>query len=199
MDISERHAPARLVGATVERFGRLDILVNNAGTSAAGPFEQQDDETFAADLELKLLAAIRLARLSIPHMRDQGGGRIIQILNSSAKAARPRSLPTSASRAAGLAVMKALAGEYAPQNILVNAVCIGVVQSAQWEREHDRLFPDMPMDEFWVDFAKRRNIPVGRVAAANELGDLVAFLVSDCASYITGTAINFDGGASPVP
>ena len=198
MDVSRPESPARLVEATVERFGRLDVLVNNAGTSAGGPFEAVDDATWAADFELKLFAAVRLARLSIPHMRRQGGGRIVNVLNSQAKAARPKSLPTAAARAAGLALTKALSHEYAAENVLVNAICIGLVRSMQWEREWQRDEPELSREEFYERFARRRQIPLGRVAEASEFADLVAFLVSDRGSYITGTAINFDGGASPV-
>jgi 3-oxoacyl-[acyl-carrier protein] reductase len=199
MDVSLPDSPARLVAATVERFGRLDILVNNAGTSAGGTFETQNDEIWSNDFELKLFAAVRLARLAIPRMREQGGGRIVNILNTGAKAARAGSLPTSAARAAGLAVTKALSLEYAPQQILINAVLIGLVRSMQWERERLRDSPELSEEEFYERFAKRRQVPVGRVAHASELADLVAFLVSERASYITGTAINFDGGAIPVP
>ena len=199
LDISLPESPDRLVAATLERFGRLDILVNNAGTSAGGPFEQHDDETWSSDFELKLFAAVRLVRLAVPRMREQGGGRIVNILNSGAKAARPNSLPTAAARAAGLALTKALAGEYAPRNILVNAICIGLVRSGQWERLRQQESPDLSEEEFYQQFAARRGIPVGRIAHASELADLVAFLVSERGSYITGTAINFDGGMSPVP
>ncbi len=199
MDLSLPDSPARLVDAAVERFGRLDILVNNAGTSTSGSFEAQDDETWARDFELKLFAAVRLCRLAIPRMREQGGGRIVNILNSQAKAARAGSLPTSAARAAGLALTKALASDYAAEKILVNAICIGLVRSMQWERLRQRQSPELGEEEFYARFAEQRRIPVGRIAHASELADLVAFLVSDRASYITGTAINFDGGASPVP
>ncbi len=199
MDLSRPESPRRLVDATLDSFGRLDILVNNAGTSTSGSFEAQDDETWLGDFELKLFAAVRLCRLAIPRMREQGGGRIVNILNSQAKAARAGSLPTSAARAAGLALTKALASDYASQNILVNAVCIGLVRSMQWERLRQRQSPELGEEEFYARFAEQRRIPVGRVAAASELADLVAFLVSERASYITGTAINFDGGASPVP
>ena len=124
----------RLVSSTLERFGRIDILVNNAGTSAARAFDTVDDATWQADLELKLFGAVRCVRLCVPHMRRHGGGRIVNILNTGAKTPGARSMPTSVSRAAGLALTKALSKELAPDGILVNAVCIGVVKSAQWER-----------------------------------------------------------------
>src|SRR5262249_5401868 len=198
MDLSAPAAPARLIAATGERFGRMDILVNNAGTSAGGKFESLSDEVWAQDFELKLFGAVRCAREAIPHMRQQGGGRIVNILNTGAKVPRANTLPTAAARAAGLAFTKAISREYAAEKILVNAVCIGAVRSAQWERLWQRRMPEASEEEFYEWFAEDRAVPLGRVAHASELADLVAFLVSARASYITGTAINFDGGATPV-
>jgi NAD(P)-dependent dehydrogenase (short-subunit alcohol dehydrogenase family) len=150
-----------------------------------------DDDAWVHDLELKLLSAVRLCRLSIPHMKKRGGGRIINVTNLGAKTPAARGLPTSVSRAAGINLTKSLANEYAPDKILVNTICIGLVKSAQWER---RAKGDL--DAFYKDVAKR--VPIGRVGEAEEFADLVAFLVSARAAFITGTAINFDGGMASV-
>lgn len=184
----------RFVGAALDRFGRIDILVNNAGTSAAGPFEGVDDAAWQADLELKLFAAIRATRLCLPAMRRAGGGRIVNILNTAAKAPPARSVPTSVSRAGGLALTKALSKELAPDNILVNAVCIGLVKSGQWERRWEREGRPGTLDEFYARIARELGVPLGRIAEAGELAALVAFLASSQAAYVTGAAINFDGG-----
>jgi NAD(P)-dependent dehydrogenase (short-subunit alcohol dehydrogenase family) len=188
----------RFVGAVLERFGRIDILVNNAGTSAARPFEGVDDLAWQADLELKLFAAIRCTRLCLPAMRQAGGGRIVNILNTAAKAPPARSVPTSVSRAGGLALTKALSKELAPDNILVNAVCIGLVKSGQWERRWEREGHPGTLDEFYARVARELGVPLGRIAEASELAALVAFLVSSLAAYVTGVAINFDGGLADV-
>ena len=187
-----------LVASTVGRFGRLDILVNNAGTSAARGFDTVDDAAWQADLELKLFAAIRCVRLCVPHMRQAGGGRIVNILNTGAKTPGARSLPTSVSRAAGLALTKALSKELAPDRILVNAVCIGLVKSGQWERRWTGDGQRDTLERFYERLARERDVPVGRIGEADELGALVAFLVSAPAAFITGVAINFDGGHSTV-
>jgi NAD(P)-dependent dehydrogenase (short-subunit alcohol dehydrogenase family) len=197
-DVTRAGDLEELVSAAVGRFGRLDILVNNAGTSAAGAFDAVDDAAWQADLELKLFAAIRGARLSVPHMRRAGGGRIVNILNTGAKAPPGRSVPTSVSRAAGLALTKALSKELAPDGILVNAVCIGLVKSGQWERRWARAGRPGTLEGFYEGLARERGVPLGRVGEADELGALVAFLVSRQAAYVTGVAINFDGGLSPV-
>jgi NAD(P)-dependent dehydrogenase (short-subunit alcohol dehydrogenase family) len=179
------------VNAVVAEWGGVDILVNNAGTSAAAGLEAIDDQTWQTDIDLKLMAAVRFCRLVIPLMKQRGGGRIVNVTTVGGKAPLPRALPTSVTRAAGINLTKSLAGEYAAARILVNTVCLGLVKSAQWER---RAKGDL--DAYYREAAKR--VPVGRVGEAQEFADLVAFLVSERAGYITGTAVNFDGGMASV-
>jgi NAD(P)-dependent dehydrogenase (short-subunit alcohol dehydrogenase family) len=178
-----------VVNATLGAYGGVDILINNAGTSSAGPFEQMDDAAWEADIQVKLMAAIRFCRLVIPHMKKRGGGRIVNVTTVGGKVPAARALPTSVTRAAGINLTKSLANEYAPDHILVNTICLGLVKSAQWER---RAKGDV--EGYYRDVAKR--VPVGRVGEAEEFADLAAFLCSARAAYITGTAINFDGGMS---
>ncbi len=195
-DVSLAADVERLVQATVERFGRLDVLVHNAGRSANGEFEQLTDADWQADLDLKLFGAIRAARASIPHMRAAGGGSIINILNLAAKAPGARSYPTSVSRAAGLALTKALSKEFAADNIRVNGVMIGLIKSAQHERAWSQTSNGESVETFYAE--RGRSIPLRRVGEAAEVGDLIAFLCSARAAYITGVAINMDGGTSAV-
>jgi NAD(P)-dependent dehydrogenase (short-subunit alcohol dehydrogenase family) len=180
-----------LVNAVVAEWGGVDILVNNAGTSSAAGLEAVDDQTWQTDIDLKVMAAVRFCRLVIPIMKQRGGGRIVNVTTVGGKAPLPRALPTSVTRAAGINLTKSLAGEYAASRILVNTVCLGLVKSAQWER---RAKGDL--DAYYREAAKR--VPIGRVGEAQEFADLVAFLVSERAGYITGTAVNFDGGMASV-
>jgi NAD(P)-dependent dehydrogenase (short-subunit alcohol dehydrogenase family) len=191
VDVSKADQIEKFVGEVMSEWGGVDILLNNAGTSAAASFEAVDDAAWIHDLELKLFSAVRLCRLCIPLMKKRGGGRIINVTNLGAKTPSARGLPTSVSRAAGINLTKSLANEYAADKILVNTICIGLVKSAQWER---RAKGDL--DAFYKDTAKR--VPIGRMGEAEEFGDLVAFLVSERAAFITGTAINFDGGMAAV-
>ena len=193
-DMSKPGDIERFMKAVIERFGRLDILVNNAGTSARGKFLEVDDATWSADLELKLFGAIRCTRLAVPHMKKQGGGRIVNITISSAKQPGAQSMPTSVSRAAGLALTKALSKEYAADNILVNTVCIGKIKSGQHERRIKS--EGLDANEYYARTAKE--IPLGRVGEPAEVANVIAFLVSDAASYVTGSSINLDGGISGV-
>jgi 3-oxoacyl-[acyl-carrier protein] reductase len=197
-DVTRSDDIQRVIQEAVQRFGRLDILVNNAGRSAAGPFEALDDAGWQSDLDLKLFGAVRAIRAALPHLRSAGGGSIVNVLNLGAKAPGPRSMPTSVSRAAGLAMTKALSKELAPDNIRVNGIMIGLIKSGQHERTWQRQGADGTMDDFYVRQAKNAAIPLGRVGDASDVGDLVAFLCSTRGSYITGVAINMDGGLSAV-
>ena len=183
--------------ATVaESLGPVDILINNAGHSNARPFLEVTDEQWQEDLDLKLFAAIRLARLAMPGMAERKWGRIINVLAGAAKTPGARSVPTSVSRAAGMALTKVLAGEGAPNNILVNGMLVGLIRSGQQERRRLATKPDVPFDEFIAPDVAR--IPLGRIGEPEEFANLACFLVSDAGSYVTGCAINVDGGRSPV-
>jgi NAD(P)-dependent dehydrogenase (short-subunit alcohol dehydrogenase family) len=186
----------RFVEAAVSRWGRIDGLVNNAGKSAAGRVDQVSDEDWTEDLNLKVLGAVRCTRLAVPHMAAAGGGAIVNVLNIGAKAARAGSLPTSASRAAGLAITKAASRDLGAQGIRVNAVLIGLVASGQWRRSAEAA--GRPEEELYRQMLKSADIPLGRMGRAQEFADLAAYLLSDRSSYVTGSAINLDGGASPV-
>jgi NAD(P)-dependent dehydrogenase (short-subunit alcohol dehydrogenase family) len=197
-DVTNAQEVERLVEETVVRFGRLDILINNAGTSAAAPFESVSDQAWQADLELKLFAAIRATRAAVPHLRDAGGGSVVNVLNIGAKTPGPRSVPTSVSRAAGMALMKALSKELAADNIRVNGINIGVIKSGQNRRRWESMGRPGTLDDFYAEAVRRVGIPLGRVGEAEEVGDLIAFLCSARAAYISGVSINVDGGSSAV-
>lgn len=193
-DMSKNADIERLMKAVIDRFGRIDILVNNAGTSMRGKFLEVDDTMWSSDIELKVFGAIRCSRLAIPHMKKQGGGRIINITISGAKQPGAESMPTSVSRAAGLAITKALSKEFAADNILVNTICIGKIKSGQHERRFtsDGRTPE----QYYSGLAK--DIPMKRVGEADEVANVITFLASDAASYVTGSSINLDGGISGV-
>jgi NAD(P)-dependent dehydrogenase (short-subunit alcohol dehydrogenase family) len=193
-DVSRAEDCTRVVEEAVATFGGVDILVNNAGTSAVGPFEAATDAIWQADLDLKLFAAIRLIRLAVPQMRTRGGGRIVNVTNIGAKAPGANTTPTTVTRAAGLAMTKALSREFAPSGILVNAVCIGLVRAGQHEWRAARQGVDL--EALYRDMAK--TVPLGRVGEADEAANVILFLVSGAASFVTGSSVNIDGGASAV-
>jgi 3-oxoacyl-[acyl-carrier protein] reductase len=193
-DVAKAEDVQRAYDEAMAAFGKLDIVVNNAGTSRAGPFEAMSDKLLQEDLDLKLFAAVRFCRLVIPQMKERRWGRIINVLNIGAKAPRAASAPTSLSRAAGMALTKALASEYAPYNILVNGLLVGLIEADQHvQRAKSR---GVSLEDYKAGMAKE--IPLGRFGRAEEFANMACFLASDAGSYVTGTAINIDGGRSPV-
>jgi 3-oxoacyl-[acyl-carrier protein] reductase len=195
-DVSKA-APIEAACAQANReFGKVDIFVNNAGQSTRGPSETLTDEMWQADLDLKLFAQIRFCRLLLPAMKERKWGRIIAVLNIGAKAPGADSAPTSVSRAAQMAFTKALSQEGAPHNVLVNSLHVGVIVSDQIKRRFDRERPNVGFEQYVAEAG--RGVPMGRMGRAEEFANVAAFLASDAASYVTGCAINVDGGRSPV-
>ncbi|MHA7965303.1 SDR family NAD(P)-dependent oxidoreductase [Paenibacillus sp. CAU 1782] len=195
-DVSKEADVRRAVAEAVQHMGGLDILVNNAGTSAAKPFTEVDSEAWDADLDLKLYGAIHFSREALPHMRKAGGGAIVNVTSVGGKTPAASSLPTSVSRAAGLALTKAMSKDLAGSGIRVNAVCIGLIRSDQIEKKWRNAAPDKTWEEFARD--PRHNIPLGRIGEAREAANVIGFLVSEAASFVTGTSVNIDGGSSAV-
>ena len=193
-DVSKADDCARIIAEAQKGLGQIDVLVNNAGTSQRGDFETVTDATWQADLDLKLFGAIRLARGTFPGMKAREWGRIINILNTGAKAPKASSAPTSVTRAAGMALTKVLANEGAPYNVLVNALLVGLIESEQHEKRAGG--NAQKVAELYDQMG--RGVPMGRVGKAEEFANMALFLASDAGSYITGTAINIDGGTSPV-
>ena len=189
----------KMVDTVVGTWGGLDILVNNAGTSSAGKFETVENETWDTDLGIKVYGAIHCSRAALPHMKQRGGGRIINTTTPGGKASGASSLPTSLSRAAGISLTKAMSKDYAADNILINTICVGILKSRQhrrrWEAAHEK-DPSLTLDAFYATMGG--GVPVGRIGEAREAGDVIAFLASERASYITGASVNVDGGTSPV-
>jgi len=181
---------------TLATFGQLDGLVNNAGRSAATPLLESTDEEWREDFELKVIAAVHLARRAIPEL-IKSRGSILNILAIKGKAPDAGSTPTAASRAAGLAMTKALSGELAPHGVRVNAILIGLIKSGQWTRRADAML--MAHDDLYGAIVQHQGIPLGRVGEASEFADLATYLLSVRASYLTGVGINLDGGLSPLP
>lgn len=193
-DASKPEDMTRFVECTVQRFGRIDILVNNAGGTGQWAFDAVDDEAWRRDLEIKVMAQVRTARAAIPYMKKQRGGRIINLNMTGAKQPGFQQFPTTISRAAGLALTKALSKEVAPFNILVNAVAVGKIKAKSQERRAER--NGVTVEEHYARTGK--TIPLGRMGEAEEVAKVIAFLSSDAASYVTGTCINVDGGLSGV-
>ncbi len=195
-DVAAEQDVQRAVELTVERFGGIDILINNAGTSAAKAFENITTEAWEADLDLKLFGAIHFSRSVIPYLRKRRGGSILNVTAIGGKTPSASSLPTSVSRAAGLSLTKAMSKDLAKDNIRVNAVCIGLVKSDQIQKKWKATASELTWEQFSTD--ERHDIPLGRIGNTEEAAKVITFLVSDAASYVTGSSVNIDGGKSAV-
>jgi len=191
-DVSIAEDCKKLVEETIARFKKIDVLVNNAGASAAALFEDVTDKNWEDDINLKLMSTIRMCRLAIPYMKSNNGGVIINATIGGGKAPNAGSLPTTVTRAAGINLTKSLANQYAKDQIRVNTICIGLIKSAQWERRAG----SGSIEDFYNELSKK--VPMGLVGEEIDYANLVAFLSSKRSSYITGTAINLDGGLCPV-
>jgi NAD(P)-dependent dehydrogenase (short-subunit alcohol dehydrogenase family) len=191
-DVSKADDCKKLVEETISNFKKINVLVNNAGASAAGLFEDVTDKNWEDDINLKLMSTVRMCRLVIPYMKSNEEGVIINATIGGGKAPNAGSLPTTVTRAAGINLTKSLANEYAKNNIRVNTICIGLIKSAQWDRRSGA----GSVDELYIEMSK--NVPMGKVGEEIDYANLVAFLSSKRSAYITGTAINLDGGLCPV-
>ena len=197
-DVRDEASVQALVNKVVAKWGRLDILVNNAGTSSASPFEKMTNEQLDEDFTLKVKGAIYCTRYALPHLKESRGC-ICNTTTPGGKAPAAATQPTALSRAAGISLTKTWASEFAADSVRVNTVCVGFLRSRQhklrWEQAREDN-PDLSLDEHYAKFNPR--IPLGRVGDASEAGDVIALLCSGVASYVTGTAVNVDGGMSPV-
>lgn len=195
-DVSRAEDVARVVAQTIARYGGIDILVNNAGGPPAGKFLDFDDAAWQSAIDLNLMSTIRLTREVAPHMKARGGGRIINMVSLAAKQPIPGLILSNTARAGVLGLAKSLADELAKDNILVNSVCPGWVYTDRVKT----LLAKRAQAEGRTESELSREIvaqfPVRRYGRPEEVANLVVFLASECSSYITGTAVAVDGGAS---
>ncbi|GEK31169.1 short-chain dehydrogenase [Kurthia zopfii] len=194
-DMTKKSDCEKLIRSAVTKFNRIDILVNNAGVTSTSPFLDITEEQWKEDLELKLFGAVNCSKAAVPHMIEHGGGAIVNLTAISGKTAFENSMPTSVSRAAGLALTNTMSKDLGQHGIRVNAVCIGLIKSAQIERRWKKDAPNLTWEEYSEKMGEE--IPLGRIGEAEEAANTITFLVSDAASYISGVALNIDGGASP--
>ncbi len=197
-DVADETSVQAMVSTVLERWNQIDILVNNAGTSSAARFEKMTDEQVLTDFNLKVMGAIYCTRHTIEHLKKTRGA-ICNTTTPGGKAPGPGSQPTALSRAAGISLTKTWSKEFAADGVRVNTVCVGLLKSRQHERRAERMQErdsNITLDGLYERMGA--TVPMGRVGEAQEAGDVIAFLCSGVASYVTGTAINVDGGTSPV-
>ncbi len=192
-DITRAEEIGALVAVTREKFGAIDILVNNSGGPPGGGFDQHDDENWQKAFELNLLSYVRLIRAALPDLKANAG-RIINITSSSIKQPIPNLILSNVYRMGLLGLAKSLAEELAPHNVRINTIApgrIGTDRTAHLDQlKADRL----GITRETVEEDSQRNIPLGRYGSPDEFAKVVAFLVSDASSYVTGSSLMVDGG-----
>jgi NAD(P)-dependent dehydrogenase (short-subunit alcohol dehydrogenase family) len=187
--VSSEQANEDLVASTLQEFGRVDILVNNAGAARGDdrvPVVDLGYETWKKVLVTNLDGTFLLSRAVARQLQKQGGGgSIINISSIASKTAGPNTAAYAASKAGINALSRSMALELAPQGIRVNAVCPGIIDTFRMD--------DLGRGPEWQNFVKTR-IPLGYAGDGSECAEMVLFLVSDRGKWITGQAINVDGG-----
>jgi len=193
-DLDHHDTIRALIAAAVSRFGRLDILVNNSGGPPLARAASATEEQWATALQRSLLFFARMSREAIPHLKQRGGGRIINILASTVYQPIPNLALSGATRMGVVAFAKSLSDEVGRDGILVNNVCPGSILSERMLSNVTARAKELgiPVEEALAQRAAET--AVGRIGEPKEMAHLVAFLASDKASYITGTTILVDGG-----
>ncbi len=187
-DVATEMGAQTVVERTVERFGRIDILVNNVGKAGGGDLVSTSDAEWQSALDQTLFPAIRVSRLAVPHMRRAGGGVILMIASIWGRESGGR-MTYNAVKAAEISLAKAMAQQFARDGIRVNSIAPGSILfegGSWWTRQQ--------ADPAGIAEFVAREIPFGRFGRPEEIGDVVAFLASARASWITGACLPVDGG-----
>ncbi len=180
----------------VEEGGGADILVNNVGASPSRNFLYMTDEDWQELHELNLLSAIRCTRRLLPQMRKNKWGRVVMIASGAAKYPNAALIDYGATKAAMISISKSLARKYGSDGVLVNSVLPGLIHTAMWERAATEIAEanNTSMDKVLEN--NGRSVPVGRYGRSEEVAAMIAFLCTNAASYVNGTAIEVDGGSA---
>jgi 3-oxoacyl-[acyl-carrier protein] reductase len=197
-DVSKAEDNARVVDETVRTFGRVNILVNNDGAPPIGLFDKFDDITWTQAFQQNLMSVVRMIRLTVPHMRVAGGGRIINIMAATVKQPLSGFSLSVATWAGVIGLAKTLALELGLAGITVNNVCVGRIATARLEKVLTKRAQREGRDLVDVRQDIIKDIPLGRFGTPEDIAGFVAFLASGRGGFITGTTVQVDGGLVPV-
>jgi hypothetical protein len=192
-DVTDAEQVERLAERAATALGGLDILVNNAGGAHPGDFESLTDADWRADLDVKLFAQLRCFRAALPWLRRSDAPRVVNVNAVYGKYPDPAFFATTVIRGACLNLNKVLAQEFGSEQILINSVNIGFVDTPQWTNIHHRRAPELSQQDFFARLAADE-VPLGRFGRVDEVSGMIAFLAGSRASYITGAMIDVAGG-----
>lgn len=194
-DVLDADDVGRLQQTVEQAFGRCDVLINNAGQARMSNFYNTSDQDWRDELELKFFSILHPTRAFLPMLEAAGAGSIV---NSSAllgKQPEPHLLATSAARAGVLNMSKSLSLEFAPKNVRVNSILIGVIVSGQWERRYAEQGKEgQSREEFFAEIATSRGVPLGRMGEPEDAARAILFFASPVSGYITGSCLEIAGG-----
>ncbi len=193
-DVTNPEQIRGVVEQAASEFGRLDILVCNAGGPPPGRFEQMSEEQWQQAYELNLLSVVRMVHAALPHMRRQGGGRIINLVSTSVREPIDGLILSNSIRSGVIGLAKTLAQELGPDHITVNNILTGRIMTDRQRSLRERAAQQLGISVEEAIKLAEKDIPLGRLGEPDELAALVAFLASRQGGYITGTSIPVDGG-----
>ena len=193
-DVRKLDDVQRLVSETIKRFGAIHILVNNAGSVPSMKFSDVSDEQWYENLERKLLGFLRVTREVLPHMQKNGWGRIVNIAGTAGWEPSNTAMAVGIDNAAVMNWTKSLSLQYASDGILVNTIAPGSIDTPRQvgNRQREAEVTGRSIEE--IRQARVKDIPLHRLGRPEEVANLIAFLTSECSSYMTGTCVTIDGG-----
>jgi len=193
-DVQRLDDVRNLVKEAVQRFGAIHILVNNAGSVPSARFADVDDAQWHQMLEGKLLGYLRMTREVVPHMLKTGWGRIVNVAGTAGWEPSNTSIAVGLNNAAVINWTKSLSREYAAEGILVTTVAPGSIETPRQVRNRQREADIRGTSLGELLSARVRDIPMQRLGRPEEVANVVAFLASECSSYMTGACVTVDGG-----
>ena len=195
-DLAEPGEPERVVTETLERFGRVDCLVNNVGWAEIHRLDELGDDVWERSWQINVMSAVRALRVALPAMKERGAGAIVNVASTAGKRPSAGMPEYSVTKAALLSLSRLVADLYAKDGIRCTAVTPGPTATEAWLGDGGLADQQGARDEILAKVGAGR--PLGRLAQPHEIAAVIAFLLSDHASYVTGAAWSVDGGTVPI-